>query len=416
MGQTMVEKILAKSSNKVSVHPGEIIEAKINVAMAHDQTAVPAIQSFHEIGKKKVWDPERIIIFLDHAIPAPSEKFAVLHKIIREFAREQRIRVVENKGICHQVMVEDGWVYPGAVVVGADSHTCTQGALGCFATGVGSTEIASIFATGNLWFKVPETIKIDINGQFNVGVSAKDLILFLCGELTAEGASYKSIEFTGPAVEKMGVSQRMTLCNMTIEMGAKSGLMEPNDAVIHYLKNRTGQSWDLVKADIDAHYSQTINVDLSVLEPLAACPSNVDKITPVQQLEGLEIDQAFLGTCTNGRLEDLHIAAQVLKGRKVHQRVRFIVIPSSAEVYIDALKDGTLDILAEAGAIICNPGCGPCCGGHQGLMAPGECCISTSNRNFQGRMGTDADIYLASPLSVTVAALFGRIKDPRDVI
>lgn len=415
MGYTMIEKILARASNRASVSPGDIVEAEIDTAMIHDGTGAQTVLAFRELGRESVWDPGKIVIIFDHNVPAPSEKIADIQQLLRRFSREQGIQLLSmEEGICHQIMPEKGWVYPGAVVLGTDSHTCTHGAFGSFATGIGSTEMAAVFATGRLWFKVPETIKFEICGQFSEGVTAKDLILYLCGKLTAEGASYKAIEFTGPAVEQMGISDRMTLSNMTIEMGAKAGLIEPNDKIVNYISSRVGRPWEVVKADPDALYSETFKVDVSALEPQVACPCRVDNVRPIREIAGLPIDQAFLGSCTNGRMEDLGAAAQLLKGRKISPRVRFIVVPASVEVYRGAIKDGTLQILSDAGAIICNPGCGPCFGGHQGLLAPGERCIASSNRNFKGRMGRDAEVYLASPISVAISALTGEITDPRN--
>ncbi|CEP66859.1 Aconitase/3-isopropylmalate dehydratase large subunit, alpha/beta/alpha [Moorella glycerini] len=415
MGLTMIQKILAKAAGTSSPEPGEIVEARIDTAMIHDATGAPVVAAFREIGRSRVWDPDRVLILFDHSIPAPTESAAWLQKILREFATEQGIQNLDIKaGVCHQVMPEEGWVYPGAVVVGTDSHTCTHGAFGAFGTGIGSTEMAAVFVTGKLWFRVPESIKIIVDGSFPRGVFAKDLILYLCGKLTAEGASYKSIEFAGPAVEKMSISERMTLCNMAIEMGAKAGMIEPNEVVLEFVRSRARHPFEVIKADPDAYYSETVAVDVSDLEPQVACPTQVDNVKPLREVAGLLINQAFLGSCTNGRLDDLHAAAKVLEGRKVHPHVRLLVVPASAQVYRRAMEDGTLRILSEAGAVICNPGCGPCFGGHQGLMAEGERCIASSNRNFKGRMGKGSEVYLASPASVAAAAVVGQIVDPRE--
>ncbi|MDR1322288.1 MAG: 3-isopropylmalate dehydratase large subunit [Gracilibacteraceae bacterium] len=420
MGFTIVEKILARAARQSSVKPGDIVRAEVDTAMIHDLTGGSTVQAFRAIGRDRVWDPEKIMVLFEHAVPAPSESSAEVQKMVREFAIEQGLRFYGyNEGICHQVMPEKGWVYPGAVVLGTDSHTCTHGAFGAFATGIGSSEMAAVFVQGSLWFKVPETIKIEVSGSFPNGVTAKDLILFLCGRMTAEGASYKALEYSGSLIEALSISERMTICNMAIEMGAKSSVIEPNEEVLAYLHRRAPRFESIgqvIKADLDAVYSETITIDVSAFEPQIACPFTVDNVTSIQMIAGLKIDQAFLGSCTNGRIEDLHQAALILKGKKVHPQVRFLVIPASAEIYREALQDGTLETLSASGAVICNPGCGPCPGFHQGLLASGERCLSSSNRNFRGRMGKEAEVYLASPLSVAAAALTGVITDPRTLL
>ncbi|MEM2994874.1 MAG: homoaconitase large subunit [Candidatus Bathyarchaeia archaeon] len=411
------EKILAKASGKKAVSPGEIIEAKVDMAMINEITGPLAIEAFHKIGVEKVWDNKRIVMVLDHQIPADSVKSAELHKIMREFAKEQKIQYfydVGFGGVCHQVMVEKGHVKPGELIVGADSHTCTYGALGAFGTGIGSTEMAAVFATGKIWLKVPETIKIDVAGNFQRFVTAKDLILHIIGQIGVDGAIYKAMEFCGPTIERLSVSERMTLCNMAVEAGAKTGIVNPDEKAIAYVKSRMNMPFTPLRSDSDAEYKRVIDVSVDGLEPQVACPSSVDNVKPVSEVEGIPIDQAFIGSCTNGRIEDLRLAAEIIKGRKISSGVRLLVTPASQEVYLEALREGLLETFAGAGACVCNPTCGACFGGHMGLLADGETCISSSNRNFVGRMGSPkAKIYLASPATVAASAVKGEITDPR---
>jgi 3-isopropylmalate/(R)-2-methylmalate dehydratase large subunit len=415
------EKILAKASGKNVVHPGEIVDANVDMIMVHDLTGPLAVEAFKRIGVDHVWDNKKIVIVLDHQVPAESVKAAELHKMLREFAEEQKIRLydVGKGGICHQIMPEKGHVLPGTLIVGADSHTCTYGALGAFATGIGSTEAAAVFATGKIWLKVPEAIKINVKGHFQKYVTPKDLILSIIGRIRAGGAIYKSIEFAGPAIRGMSIAGRMTLCNMTVEMGAKNGIVEPDEITRTFLKGRTDkplEPFESLKSDADASYEKVMEFDVTGLEPQVACPSSVDNVKPVSELGNVPIEQAFIGSCTNGRIEDLRLAAQILKDKKVKNDVRTIVIPASQEVYIQALKEGLIEIFTDAGAIVCGSACGPCLGGHIGLLASGETCVSTSNRNFIGRMGsTEASVYLASPATVAASAITGRITDPREL-
>jgi 3-isopropylmalate/(R)-2-methylmalate dehydratase large subunit len=312
-------------------------------------------------------------------------------------------------------MPDKGHVVPGAVIVGADSHTCTYGAFGAFATGIGSTEAAAVMATGKIWFKIPETIKINVTGKFKPNVTPKDLVLAATGKLGVDGAIYKSLEFTGPTIKEMTVSGRMTLCNMAVEMGAKNGIVEPDETTSKYLADKIKKMPNLatLKSDADAEYSQTVEIDVSTMEPQVACPSSVDNVKPISKVGNVKIDQAFIGSCTNGRLEDLQLAAKIMKGKKVADGVRALVIPASQEIYQQADKEGLLQIFTEAGAIVCGSACGPCLGGHIGLLAAGETCVSTSNRNFIGRMGsTQANVYLASPATVAASAIAGKIVDP----
>jgi len=411
------EKILARASGQKEVSPGEIVEVNVDMAMVNDITGPLVIETFHKIGVKKVWDNNRIVMVLDHQVPADSAKSAELHKIMRKFAKEQNIPHfydVGFGGVCHQVMVEKGHVRPGELIVGADSHTCTYGALGAFGTGIGSTEMAAVFATGKIWLKVQETIKINVSGEFQNFVGAKDLILNIIGQLGADGANYKAMEFDGPVIKNMNISERLTICNMAVEAGAKTGIINPDEKVMAYVKSRTEKPIEPLKSDEDAKYEKIVDLDVSSLEPQVACPSSVDNVKPVSEVEGIPVDQAFVGSCTNGRIEDLRMAAEIVKGKKVKNGVRFIVTPASHEVYLQALREGVLETLAKAGACICNPTCGACFGGHMGLLADGETCISSSNRNFTGRMGSPkAKIYLASPATVAASALKGEITDPR---
>jgi 3-isopropylmalate/(R)-2-methylmalate dehydratase large subunit len=413
----IIEKILADASGKREVSPGEIVEASIDVAMIHDLTGPLAIKSFRNIGAKKVWDNQRIVVILDHLVPASSVISANLHKIVRNFVEEQNIENfydVGRGGVCHQVMPEKGHVRPGEVIVGADSHTCTYGAFGAFATGIGSTEMAAVFATGKLWFRVPEVIKVNVTGKFQNLVTAKDLTLNVVGKIGADGAIYKGLEFGGSTIRDMSVDGRMVLCNMAVEMGAKAGIIEPDEKTLDYVKGRTDKTIKPVKSDPESVYEKVLDVDVSALEPQVAVPHSVDNVKPVSEVENVEVDQAFIGSCTNGRLEDLRSAARVLKGKKIARGVRLIVIPASQEIYLNALNEGLIKTFMEAGATIGNPNCGPCLGGHMGVMAEDEVCISSSNRNFVGRMGsTKSYVYLASPATVAASAITGKIIDPR---
>ncbi|MDH5701809.1 MAG: homoaconitase large subunit [Candidatus Bathyarchaeota archaeon] len=413
----IIEKILARASGRGEVSPGEIVEASIDMAMIHDLTGPLTIESFRKIGAKKVWNSQRIVVILDHIVPASSVKSAELHKVLRKFAEEQKIGNfydVGQGGVCHQVMPEKGHVRPGELIVGADSHTCTYGAFGAFATGIGSTEMAAVFGTGSLWFKVPEVIKVNVTGRFQSFVTPKDLILNIISRIKADGAIYNGIEFAGPTIRDMGVDGRMVLCNMAVEMGAKTGIIEPDETTLNYVKSRTKEPFKPVKSDLEGTYKKVLDMDVTDLEPQVSCPHSVDNVKPVSEVDKVEIDQAFIGSCTNGRLEDLRLAAKLLKGRKVREGVRLLVTPSSQEVYAEALQEGLIKTFLEAGAIVCNPTCGPCLGGHLGLLAPGETCISSSNRNFVGRMGSPkAHVYLASPATVAASAVTGKITDPR---
>ncbi len=415
----ITEKILAKASGKKTVHPREIVDANVDMVMVHDLTGPLAVEAFKKIGVQKVWDNQKVVVILDHQVPAESVKAAELHKTMRQFAKDQKLRIydVGRGGICHQVMPEKGHVVPGTVIVGADSHTCTYGAFGAFATGIGSTEAAAVFATGKIWLKVPEAIKVNVTGQFQKYVTPKDLILSIIGRMGVDGAIYKSAEFTGPTIKSMSMAGRMTLCNMAVEMGAKNGIVEPDETTRKFLEGRTSKAlpnFESLKSDKDAVYERTMQFDVSSMEPQVACPSSVDNVKPVSEVGNVPIEQAFIGSCTNGRIEDLRLAAQVLKGERVKDTVRTLVIPASQEVYRQALNEGLMEIFTDAGAMVCGSACGPCLGGHIGLLAAGEVCVSTSNRNFIGRMGsTQASVYLASPATVAASAVTGKITDPR---
>ena len=407
----IIEKILAKASRKKEVHAGEVVQTEIDKAMANDITAPLAILAFKKMGGKKVWNKEKVILVIDHLCPPSSDQAAKVQKMMRDFTVEQELKYfydVGRGGVCHQIMVEKH-VVPGEVIVGADSHTTTYGALGAFSTGIGSTEIASVFITGNLWFKVPEAINIIVNGELDEPVYPKDLILHIIGELGADGATYRGVKFSGRAIEVMDIEGRMTLCNMVIEMGAKNGIIEPDEKMYKYLNQ---QANEVLKEDRDAEYAETVEYDVQKLEPMVACPPSVDDVRPVSEVKGIEIDQAFIGSCTNGRLGDLRVAARVLNKRKVKKGIRVLVVPASQGVYKAALQEGLLEVFINAGALVCNPNCGPCYGGHMGLLAEGEVCIASSNRNFVGRMGSPkAEIYLASPATVAASAVTGRITD-----
>jgi len=412
----ITEKILARAASQKEVQPGEIIEAQVDLAMSHDGTSPPTIKTFRQMAQR-VWDPDRIVIVYDHNVPANNAGSAEFQRITREFAREQGIKNIytHGEGICHQILPENGYIKPGTVVVGADSHTCTYGAFGAFATGMGATDMAAVFASGKTWFMVPSAYKIIVNGMLSAYVTAKDVILYIIGEIGSDGATYKALEFGGDTIDFMDVSGRMTIANMVIECGAKNGIMEPNRATLDYLKKRGVAGFDVIKSDTDSHYEREYHFQVHDLEPQIACPHNVDNVRPVSKVSGTHIDQAVIGSCTNGRLEDLHIAADVLKNKTVHPDVRLIVVPASRQIYLDAMEEGIIKTFLNAGALVCNPGCGPCLGAHMGVLTEGEVCVATTNRNFVGRMGDpNSEIYLANPAVVACSAIYGEIRDPRE--
>lgn len=414
MQMTIAQKILAKACGKQIVEIGEIIDAKVDVAMSHDN-AFHVINAFKRIGAGKIWDPGRVVLLFDHRVPAESENTAIYHARVREFVKNQKIKNFYDirAGICHQVLAENGFALPGELVVGTDSHTTTAGVLNCLGVGIGTTEMAGVWTTGSLWLKVPETIKLNITGKLQRHVMSKDIILRIINGLGCEYANYKAVEFTGPTINEMSIDGRMTLCNMAAEMGAKTALIDCDKKTLQFLKKRTRISIKPVKADRNADYEEVVNIDITDLEPQIACPHSPDNVVSVNELEGMLIHQAVIGSCTNGRLEDLEIASKILNKRKVSRNVRMLIIPASQEVYLGALKRGFIETFIKAGAIVLNPGCGPCLGAHQGILAPGERCISTTNRNFRGRMGsTKAEIYLASPAVVAASAIKGEISLP----
>lgn len=412
---TISEKILSLASGKTA-HADDFVIANIDYAMAHDGTSVLAVKAFKEMGAKKVWDPHRIIIPFDHIVPANNETAAKLQKSIREWIKEQGITNFFDvgEGICHQVLPEQGFAMPGKLIIGADSHSCTYGAFGAFATGVGATDMAEIFSTGKLWLRVPQTIRIAVEGKLARGVSAKDMTLFIIKNVGADGANYKAIEYYGSAISELTIPERMTLCNMSIEMGAKTGIVPADDKTMEYLKGRAREKFTPVYADVDAKYCEEYNFDAGDIEPQIAKPHEVDNVSSVGTLLGTPIDQVFIGSCTNGRFEDLEVVAKILAGKKVI--VRTIVLPASRSVLIKAAESGIISTLLKAGAIIAPPGCGPCLGAHMGVICEGETCLSTSNRNFKGRMGTGGLIYLSSPQTAAASALRGEIADPREVL
>ncbi|WNY27077.1 3-isopropylmalate dehydratase large subunit [Methanolapillus ohkumae] len=415
MQGTISEKIFSRTSGK-NVSANDFVSANIDYAMAHDGTSVLALHSFREMGISKVWDPEKIILPFDHLVPAATEAAAALQKNTREFVREQGIShfYEGGEGICHQVLPEKGFALPGKLIIGADSHSCTYGAFGAFGTGVGATDMAEIFASGKLWFKVPETIKMTVDGTLKKGVYAKDLTLYLVGKTGISGATYKAVEFYGSAIADLSVAGRMTLCNMAIEMGAKSGIVPPDDKTFAFLKGRAAADYTPVYSDPDAVFCREKYYDAADIEPQVACPHEVDNVEPVLKVAGTPIDQAFIGTCTNGRLEDLATAAEILKGKTV--KVRTIATPASRSVLLEAVSSGIFETLVKAGVSFITPGCGPCLGAHQGIIAEGETCLSTANRNFRGRMGKGGNVFLGSPATVAASALTGEITDPREFL
>ena len=423
MGMTLAEKILARASGRETVSPDEIVVAAVDLAMSHENADLVR-KSFREIGVARVWDPERIVIILDHRVPAESEKTAATHKAIREFVHQQGIRNfydVGRGGICHQVLVEKGHVLPGMVVVGTDSHTTTHGAFGAFATGIGATEMAGVWIEGQLWFKVPATIRIEVDGELGPWVSAKDLILYIIGRLGADGADYRAVEFDGPVIRQFSVASRMVLANLAMEMGAKVAFTPVDGELIDYLGERTGRRIPIsasVEPDVDAQYEKVIEIDADAIsEPQVACPHAVDQVLPLSELGDIPVNQAVIGSCTNGRLEDLEVAARLLAGRRVHPRTRLLIIPASQQILLEAIRLGYIQKLLSAGAILNPPGCGPCVGVHQGILAAGEVCISSTNRNFVGRMGSkDSRVYLASPAVVAASAVAGRIAHPEEIL
>ena len=411
---TIAEKILARASGREKVSPNEIVMAKVDIAMSHENADV-VLRSFRDIGVKKVWDNEKIVILFDHRIPAESEKSAATHKRLRAFVKEQNIKYFYDmkEGICHQILPEFGHCRPGEVLVGTDSHTTTHGAFGTFATGIGATEMAGVWATGELWLKVPESIKISVSGSFKDYVSAKDLILHIIGELGSDGANYNAVEFHGETIRNMSIASRMVLSNLSMEMGAKVAFIISDEKTVSYVQKNSDKKFEIILPDENAQYIKELNIDITNLESQVACPHSVDNVKSLKEIAGTEIHQALIGSCTNGRLEDLAIAAKILEGKTIHPDIRLLVIPASRRIYLEAIKNGFIEIFVKAGGLVLNPGCGPCLGAHQGLLAPEEVCVATTNRNFKGRMGSpESFVYLASPATVAASAIRGEISEP----
>ena len=416
MGQTMAEKIFSEKLGR-SVRPGEFVTVRVDRIMSHD-FFLPSAKKLIDNGINQLWDPERAVIILDHFIPAPNEKMARVHAEIRDIVKKFGISrfYEQGHGICHQLMIEEGYAKPKDVIVGTDSHTCTSGAMAAAAAGIGNSEMSYVLATGELWYQVPPTIRLELTGTLQEGVSAKDVALAIAGRFGTDLAEYKSIEFVGKVAEEFSIASRMVLSNMSVEFGAKFGMFPADKKTIDYLNSIGVEDVALFASDQDAEYEKTYRLDVTDLEPVAAMPHAVGNVKPVRELVGEPIQQAFLGSCTNGRLEDLRAAARILEGKKVASSVRFLVYPASRKVLRQAIAEGIIQTLADAGALICPPSCGACFGGGGGILAPGETCISTTNRNFKGRMGSpDSRIYLASPATVAASAWQGRIHDPREV-
>lgn len=419
MGSTMTEKILARHAGKGSVAPGELIDVRADLVMANDITAPLSINEFRKIGIERVFDPERVVFVSSHFTPAKDIQSAQQAMVMRKFAREQGTRYYEigRGGIEHVVLPEQGLVVPGQVVIGADSHTCTYGGIGAFATGMGSTDIAAALATGEVWMRVPPTLKFVYTGKRQPWVSAKDIILQTIGRIGVDGARYSAMEFTGEAIADLSVEGRLTMANMAIEAGAKAGIFPVDEKTLEFVKPRAKWPFEVVESDPDATYAAVYEFDISQMEPMVACPYEPSNIKPVSQVDQEPIDQVFIGSCTNNRIEDLRVVAEILRGRKIHPQIRCILIPGSVEVERQALHEGLIEIFQNAEVVVSTPGCGPCLGGYMGVLGPGERAVSTSNRNFRGRMGhRDAQVYLASPAVAAASALLGRVASPAEVV
>lgn len=424
---TLAEKLLANKAGKKEVRPGEIIEAPVDVAMAHEACA-QLIKPFEEMGATEVWDRQKIVIPIDHWVPASSESSAKLHHAIRKFVEKHQLPHfydVGRQGICHQILAEEGFCLPGDLVLGTDSHTNMLGAVGAFAAGIGPTEMAAVFATGDIWLKVPESVRVNVTGQVTFPVSGKDIILEALRQLTTEGGAYRAVEFTGSAIEQLEMYQRFTLSNMTTELGAKAGPIPADEETIRYLRSlpeiKNGRAGEMeryanFRADKDAKYVKTIEIDGSRLEPRVACPQSPDNVKAVRAVDSGRVDQVFVGSCTNARLEDLRVVAAIMKGNKVKKGTRMVVFPASTSIYLAALREGIIETLTESGASFNTASCGACFGGMGGVLDAGEVCVSTSNRNFPGRMGhVQSKSYLVSPAVAAVTAIEGKLADPRDV-
>ena len=415
--QTLAEKIISGRAGK-DVYAGDITLVDVDVTAVQDGTGPLAVQQLEKMKLVQAANPKRTVLFIDHAAPSPQKDLSNAHTILRTFSKKTGAHLSEaGEGVCHQRLIES-YVNPGDILIGADSHTCTSGALGSFATGMGSTDVAVGIALGKTWFRVPETFLVHVTGAFQKGVYAKDLILHLIGLIGADGATYKALEFRGETIEKMTMSQRFTLANMAVEAGAKAGLFETDATTKAYLEEHgRGDKFKVIKADVGAVYERVIDIDASKLEPTISKPHTVDNTAAVGEVVGTKIDQVFIGTCTNGRIDDLEIAAKILEGKQRHPDTRLIIVPASKDIYLEAVEKGYISTFIKAGAIIMAPGCGPCVGVHEGALADGEACLATQNRNFQGRMGnTEGFIYLGSPATAAATAIAGVIADPREVI
>ncbi len=413
-GKTIAEKIFSAHSGS-DARAGDIVVADVDFVMGQDGTSPLAIKALERMGVTRVFDPTKVAVVMDHSSPSPIEGVSALHTMMREFGKQTGATVYDvGEGVCHQLIPEKGHVVAGDLMVGCDSHTCTYGAINVFSTGVGSTDGAAAMASGKLWFKVPDTMKVTYDGELQPGVFSKDLVLHLAGTIGADGATYQAIEFHGPVIERLSVEARMTISNMAIEVGAKAGLMEADDKTMAWFEGRGDKVPHPQSADADAVYDSELVFDASQIGPQVAKPHAVDNVSPIEEVEGTPIAEGVLGTCTNGRLEDFAIAASILKGRKVHPDVRFIVAPASRQILLDAIAAGYVQTLVEAGAALVTPGCGPCVGTHNGVPSNGENVISTANRNFKGRMGnSNSFIYLGSPATVAASVIEGKITDPR---
>lgn len=413
-GKTIAEKIFSAHSGSDAT-AGDIVVADIDFVMGQDGTTPLAIRALESMGVDEVFDPAKVAVVMDHSSPSPIEGVSALHTMMREFGKKTGAKVYDvGCGVCHQLIPEAGHVVPGDLMVGCDSHTCTYGAVNVFSTGVGSTDGAAAMASGKLWFKVPETMKVTYSGELQPGVFSKDLVLALAGQIGADGATYMALEFHGPVIDALSVDARMTISNMAIEVGAKAGLMRADEKTLAWYEGRGDRAPQPVDPDADAVYAEEITLDASAIGPQVAKPHAVDNVSPIEEVAGTPIAQGYIGTCTNGRLEDLEIAARILRGRTVHPDVRLIVAPASKQIFLDAMEAGYVRDLVEAGAVFVTPGCGPCVGTHNGVPSDGENVISTANRNFKGRMGnSNAFIYLGSPATVAASVIEGAITDPR---
>src|SRR3989339_902867 len=416
-GKTITEKNLSSHSNTDS-YAGDIVIADLDFMIGQDGTSGVAIDSFNKMGAEKISDPSKIAIIVDHSSPSPNSGVSAIHKKIRDFSKTYGIKLYDiGCGVCHQITPEQGHVVPGDLVIGADSHTCTYGAINVFSTGIGSTDFAAGMISGKLWFKVPETLKVVYRGKLPKGVFSKDLILKLIGDITADGATYMALEIGGEAISSLSVDARFTISNMAIECGAKAGLMETDQKVLDWVNRHSKKIPSPVFADKEAKYAKTIEINIAQLEPQIAKPHTVDNVVPISKLEETTVAQGYIGTCTNGRLEDFQIAAKILKGKKINSNCRLIIAPASKDILLDMIKDGTYQTLLDSGAIAVTPGCGPCVGTHNGVPSDGENVISTANRNFKGRMGNvNSFIYLGSPATVAASMIEGKIADARQYL